>query len=53
MQNLTLGDKIAGKLSCLCEHYMHRQFLDPPPGCNGCDWTEICNKIMLLIKENV
>lgn len=50
MAKLTLGDKVASKLSCLSDHYVHRQLL--PSECRGCDWSEICHKIMLLIKEN-
>lgn len=51
MQKLTLGDKIAGKLSCLSDHYVHRKLL--PLECRGCEWTDMCHKIMLVIKKNV
>ncbi len=52
MLNINLGDKVVSKLSCLSDHYVHRQSLPLHPGCNGCDWIEICCKIMVLIKEN-
>ncbi len=57
MSNLSLGDKAVGKLSCLSDHYVYRQLLPSDNSvvgslCRGCDWNEICHKIMLVIKEN-
>ena len=55
MQKLTLGDKIAGLLSCLSDHYVHQDAdadsrLVRPSACNGCDQSEICHRIRMVIR---
>jgi len=57
MAKLTLGDKTAGVLSCLSDHYVNRDAGADgrlrPSACNGCDWGAICHKIMAVVTEQV